>query len=339
MARVVLRAFGKGSASRRRVNATAGPRTSSACRMRGWSSPKAASSSFGPRESTPERPGWNQAGAARLQHQRRWRADRGQRRLGIGAGVPEVDRPPGAMAAARRRGADPHAGRQQRLLARLAAGKDLADLEERQIGEAPRLVAGSGAQQARQQVRSQVAHLRADRVLEPHRLAAAAEELGRRLVDEAVGDALVEAERRDPPARLSLAALHRRQDRPGDAGGPRQRPTLEPAQRRDAGDLLDEIGLALHVRPPGRHERHAVRARRSKPSAVRIRSCSASGISMPTRRSTRAGSRRKRRVVSRHRAGDLDLGRLAAAELEDRSASRARCPSGVKAGSTPRSKR
>ena len=141
----------------------------------------------------------------------------------------------------------------RRLFARLAAGEGLADLEEREVGEAARLVAGGGAQQAGQEVRAQVAHLRADRVLEPHRLVAAAEERRRLAVDEAVGDAFVEAERGDAAPGLALAALHRRQHRPRHPGRARERPALEPAQRGDAGDLLDEIRLALHVRPPGRH--------------------------------------------------------------------------------------
>ena len=123
------------------------------------------------------RPEREHAGAARVEpgrggaahHQGGGRADRGERGLGVGAGVPEVDRPPGAVRVARRGGAGPQAGRQQHLLARLAAGEDVADLEEREVGEAARLVAGGGAQQAGQQVGPQVAHLRADRVLEPHR--------------------------------------------------------------------------------------------------------------------------------------------------------------------------
>ena len=62
------------------------------------------------------------------------------------------------------------------LLAGLAAGEHGADLEEREVGEAAGLVARGGAQQAGQQVGAQVAHLGADRVLEPHRLGAAAEQ-------------------------------------------------------------------------------------------------------------------------------------------------------------------
>mgnify|MGYP000862503473 CR=1 FL=1 len=57
-----------------------------------------------------------------------------------------------------------------------------------------------GAEEARQQVGAEVAHLRADRVLELDGLSAAAEELGGGAVDEAVGDALVEAEGGDTAA-------------------------------------------------------------------------------------------------------------------------------------------
>ena len=109
--RVVPRALGKGSASRSRVKATAGPRTSSAARMRGWSSPKVASGGLRAEREDAGAAGVEPAGGGALEHQRRRRADRGERRLGVGAGVPEVDRAAGAVRVARRGGAGAEAGR------------------------------------------------------------------------------------------------------------------------------------------------------------------------------------------------------------------------------------
>ena len=147
-------------------------------RMRGWSSPKAASDGLRAEGEDGGAAGVEPGGGGALEHQRGGRADGGERGLGVGAGVPEVDRAAGAVRVARGGGADAEAGGEQRLLAGLAAGEDLADLEEREVGEAARLVAGGGAQEAGQQVGAQVAHLGADRVLEAHGLGAAAEERG-----------------------------------------------------------------------------------------------------------------------------------------------------------------
>ena len=142
-------------------------------------------------------------------------------------------------------------GREARLVSRLTAGKTLSDLEEREIGEASGLIAGRGPQQAGQQVGAQMAHLRTDRILQPRRLPAAAEDRRRLAVDEAVGHAFVVAERRDPAARLPLAALRRRKDRPRHAGRTSQRPALEPRERGDPCDLLDKIRRTLNVWTPG----------------------------------------------------------------------------------------
>ncbi len=244
---------------------------------------------MGPSDSVAERPGWNQAGRAALEHERGGGADGGERGLGVGAGVPEVDGAAGAVRVARGGGAGAQAGGEQGLLAGLAAGEDLADLEEGEVGVAAGLVAGGGAQEAGQEVGAEVAHLRGDRVLQADRLAAA-EEGGGGGVDEAVGDGLVVAEGGDAAAGLALAALHGGEDRAGHAGGAGQRAALEPGERGDAGDLLDEVGVALHVGAPGGGRGAA--PSRVKPRAARMRACSGAGRSMPTRRVMRAGSKR-----------------------------------------------
>ena len=217
---MALCAFGKGSASSRRVKATAGPRTSSACRTRGCSSPKARE-----RGLRPER---EHARAAGVEPGRARRA---------ASSAPRARRSPPAPPR-RRRGRPrgrPAAGCRARLRGAVAPirrpvassacspgsppGKAWPISKSARSAKPRAWLRAAARSRPGQQVRAQVAHLRADRVLQPHRLAAAAEERGRRAVDEAVGHALVEAERGDPPPRLALAALHRRQDRPRDPGG------------------------------------------------------------------------------------------------------------------------
>ncbi len=261
------------------------------------------------------------AGGGALDHQRRRRPGGRERGLGVGARVVEVDRAAGPVRVARRARAGPHPGGEQHLLAGLAAREGLADLEEREVVEAAGLVARGRAQQAGQQVGPHVAHLGADRVVEAHRLARPAEEFGRGPVDEAVGHALVVAERRDPPPHLPLAALHRREDRPRHARRTGQRLALDLRQRGDAGDLLDEIGLAADVGAPARHADGADAGRirlarreaerRQDPHLLRRRDLDAE----EAHDAGRVEAVAPRRL--RHRAGDLDLGGLAAAEVED----------------------
>ena len=194
-----------------------------------------------------------------------------------------------------------------------------------------------------QQVGAQVAHLGADRVLQPHRLAAAAEELGRGAVDEAVGDALVEAERGDargaPGASRRCIGVSTGRATPGARVIGRPSSRLE---RGDAGDLLDEVRLALHVGPPRRDrdlERRRPRRPRAKPSAVedahllvRRRSrCRRGSPPAPAAAGSCARCRApRRRSPARRPRRRRDRGSCAVASS---------MPTGVKAGSTPRSKR
>jgi hypothetical protein len=113
--------------------------------------------------------------------------------------------------------ADQKAHGLQVLLGRLAAVEGVAHLEQRQVHHPPRLVARRRLQQPRQQRGAHVAHLRGDRVFQPRRVIAAAEQLRRRLVDEAVGHAFVVAQRSHGPPRRALAKLALRQDRRGHA--------------------------------------------------------------------------------------------------------------------------
>ena len=336
--RVVARARGSGRASRWRVKATAGPFTSRAARMRGWSSPKLASGVLWPRERVAERPGWNQAGAVR------WRMR--------AAGAPMA----ASAASASARASQRSTGRRVPCGLRGAVapvrrpaawsdcspgsppGKAWPISKRARSAEAAGLVAGGGAQEAGEEVGAEVAHLGGDGVLEAHGVGAAAEEGGGGAVDEAVGDGLVEAEGGDAAAGLALAALGGGEDGLRHAGG--------------AGE-----GAALELR----------RARRRGRSPRR-------GRPRPGRRGARWGARRRgrRRVKPRavEDAGLLGLGDVHADEAGDaggvEAVAAARCrgrrrrrrprrarrrrgrgswrvassmPRGVKAGSTPRSKR
>ena len=178
-------------------------------------------------------------------------ADGGERGLGVGAGVPEVDRAAGAVRVARGGGAGAEAGGLERLLAGLAAGEGLADLEEGEVGK-PRawLRAAARRRPGRRSGRRWLISER-DGVLEAHGVGAAAEEHGGGAVDEAVGDGLVVAEGGDAAAGLALAALGGGEDGLRHAGGAGERAALELGERGDAGDLLDEVGLALDVGAPG----------------------------------------------------------------------------------------
>ena len=104
------------------------------------------------------------------------------------------------------------------LIAGLAAGEDGADLEQRHVREAPRLIAGRGLQQGGQQRRAHMAHVIADRVFQTGVIGAATKQRGRRLIDKAVGHTFVVAQCGAGAARDGLAALHRRQDGLGHAG-------------------------------------------------------------------------------------------------------------------------
>ena len=105
----------------------------------------------------------------------RRRTDRLQHRLGIGLGIIKIDRTPRAVRIARRNRADQQPGQAQRLFARLAAREDRTAFEQRQIGEAARLIARRRRQKAGQQVGPQMRHFGTDRVFHPHRIRATAE--------------------------------------------------------------------------------------------------------------------------------------------------------------------
>ena len=101
----------------------------------------------------------------------------------------------------------------------------------------------------------------------------------------------------------------------------------EPGERGDAGDLLDEVGLALDVGAPGG------RARRRSPSDGEAEGGEdADLLGLGDVHADEAGDAGGVEAVAAggggDGAGDHDLGGLAAAEVEDHAGWRARCPTG-----------
>ena len=80
-------------------------------------------------------------------------------RFDIGLGVVQIKRAAAGMRVTLRRGTNQNGGRLHQLITGFAALKRRADLEQGQIGNPTRLIAGDGAQKSRQQVRAQVGHL------------------------------------------------------------------------------------------------------------------------------------------------------------------------------------
>ena len=110
----------------------------------------------------------------------------------------------------------------------------------------------SAAIEPRQQARAHVGKIGGDRVGERQRRIAAAKAARLLVRDEGPGDGLDQPLRRQRPPRRARALLHRRQHRARDALGARERRRDDVVDAEDAQDFLDDIGLALDVRPPCR---------------------------------------------------------------------------------------
>ncbi len=244
------------------------------------------------------------------------RPEGGQNRLGIGLHVKDVDHPARPMRIARRRRPHQQARCLHRLLARLAAREDRAKFEQRQIHEATRLIAGGRAQQARQQIGAQMRHLGRDRIFDPQRIRAAAEQRRARVVDEAVGHAFIVAQRRDLAARRALADLRGGQYRPRHAGlHPRHRLAHQPGERGHAGYFLDQISLALHIgAPAGRRDLIAFQRKAQGGQGLAL-------IGLGDVHADQALHPRRREAIAaggiRHRAVHHHFGGRATAEIED----------------------
>ena len=180
-----------------------------------------------------------------------WRAKGGQNRLGVGLGVKDIDHPAAAVRVTPGGGTDQKACGLQVLIPRFATLEGGANLEQRQVHEAARLVPRRRRKKAGQKVGAQVRHLGRDRIVHADGITAAAKQ-GRCLgVDEAVGHTFVVTQACDGAARGAFAHLQGCQDRlwhTGQAAGHRR--ALQLREAGDAGDFLDQVGVAKDVGPP-----------------------------------------------------------------------------------------
>ena len=207
----------------------------------------------------PCRPGCHQLRRAAQDLHLGGRADGRQHRLGIGLDVVDIDRRARRRARPSGRCGPTRTPATSRCCSPGSPPwKAGPTSNSARSGEAARLVARRGLQQAGQQGGAHVAHLGRDRVGQHRRVVAAAEQRGRGLVDEAVGHAFVVAQRRRGAPRRSAraSACGVRIGFGTPACGARHRLALQLGQRGDARHLLDQIGLALHVGAPAGHMRH-----------------------------------------------------------------------------------
>ncbi len=149
------------------------------------------------------------------------------------------------------RPAAPHRRGGDALVVFARAEKNLPDLEQRDIAEAPAGVALGRGDKPRNEARAHVGEISRDRVGERERGRAAAERFRRHPGDERPGHCFAQGERGQRALGEPGALLHEREDGFGRA-------LVEPGQGRgrgavDAGDaqnLLDDIGLHLNVGAP-----------------------------------------------------------------------------------------
>ena len=205
----------------------------------------------------PERPGCSQSGAARHDLQRlHRRAGRGEHRERIGLGVERVGHGrarPVPADALRRRKAVAHAGGRDELVLGLVAPEDLADLEQRDVRIAAIGVGLRRRDQARQQARPHVGEIGGDRVGERQLGLSAAEQFGMRLGNERPRHGFHHAARRQRALGAAGAELDRGQHRLAGVVAALERRHRHLVDADDAHDLLDDVGLAVHVGAPGGH--------------------------------------------------------------------------------------
>ena len=185
------------------------------------------------------------------------RTDGGQDGLGIGLGIIKVYRTRRTVHVLGTGAANQQARDLCALFTRLSAAEDGANLEQGQVHETARLVAGGGLQQPGQQVGTHMAHLGGDGVFQ-HRFIGSATEQGRcLLIDEGIGDAFVIPQRSRGAAGDLFAFLRGGQDHFGHTRlRARQGLALQLGQRHDARHFFDQIGLAHDIGAPAGHMGH-----------------------------------------------------------------------------------
>ena len=254
--------------------ATIGPSASSASQALGCSWPNQPTTFFGPNCSVAERPGWRKAGppGATCAALATPRAERSAiaSLLASNASTPPPPlqcRPsPPAFARPRRT-----AAAATRWSFSPGAEEDLPDLEQRDVVQRPAGIAFGRGDEAGDEARAHVRQVGGDRVGERERRPPLPEQLGRGLRDEGPGHRLAQRQGGQRAPGEASALLQRRQHRRGH-------PVVEAGQRRhrgsvdadDAQDLLDDVGLHLDVRPPGRHADPAVLDAEAEPGQDRL---------------------------------------------------------------------
>ena len=136
------------------------------------------------------------------------------------------------------------------LIARLIAAKDLSHLEQSGVGEAAVGISLRGGDQARNKTRPHVGKVGGDGIGECQLRLAAAEQFGLLLGDEGPGQRLNQIAGSKGAPGFARAKLDRREHRLARRGAAIERRRRHAVDAENAGDLLDDIGLALHVAAP-----------------------------------------------------------------------------------------
>ena len=159
--------------------------------------------------------------------------------------------------------------------------------------------------------------------------------------DERPRHRLHEAARGQRPLGEARALLQGRQRRLGDGGiATGQRLRLDPVEAGDADDLLHEIGLAFHIRAPGRGENlHSVaRAGHVEPEGLQRHLHLGAGEFDPGKAARLGPGEIDDTFRLGQVTGDHRLARRAAADLDDHAGGEVEPRQGEN-GSTPRSNR
>ena len=171
----------------------------------------------------------------------------------IGLGIEGINGARWPMHIAAGEGTAPDTRRAQRLILGPVAGIGMAHFRQHHVGKAAIHVAAGRRNQVGQQRGPHVGEFGRDRVGEFQFRLATTKQSGMGFGQEGPGDRLVEAARREDAAAAEHALLQGVQHRLGDGARALHGGGRNVVEAIDAADLLDEIGLAIDIRPPRRH--------------------------------------------------------------------------------------